>query len=80
MKEENGSGNIFEDLGLADAPDLKLKSTIAGHMNSILEHRHLSQEKTADLLGLSQPKVSRKCCGSHGRPSDTEFSATTFGG
>lgn len=55
---EVGSGNVFADLGLEDAPELKLKSAIAGHINSILTHRHLTQQAAADLLGIPQPKVS----------------------
>jgi predicted XRE-type DNA-binding protein len=55
---ESGSGNVFADLGLEDAPELKLKSAVAGHINSILAHRHLTQQAAADLLGIPQPKVS----------------------
>ena len=55
---EVGSGNVFADLGLEDAPELKLKSAIAGHVNSILTHRHLTQQAAAELLGIPQPKVS----------------------
>jgi predicted XRE-type DNA-binding protein len=53
-----GSGNVFADLGLEDAPELKIKSAVAGHINSILTHRHLTQQAAADLLGIPQPKVS----------------------
>lgn len=55
---EVGSGNVFADLGLDDAPELKLKSAVAGPINSILAHRHLTQQAAADLLGVPQPKVS----------------------
>lgn len=55
---ETGSGNVFADLGLADAPELKLKAVIAGQVNSILRHRHLTQQQAAELLGVTQPKIS----------------------
>lgn len=55
---ETGSGNVFADLGLDDAPELKLKAVIAGQVNSILRHRHLTQQQAAELLGVAQPKVS----------------------
>lgn len=55
---ETGSGNVFADLGLDDAPELKLKAAIAGQINSILRHRHLTQQQSALLLGVSQPKIS----------------------
>ncbi|WP_420337902.1 helix-turn-helix domain-containing protein [Roseibium sp.] len=55
---EVGSGNVFADLELENAPELKLKAAILGQINSILDHRHLSQKQSAELLGLTQPKVS----------------------
>lgn len=55
---EAGSGNVFEDLGLEDAPELRLKAAILGQINSILRHRHLTQAQAAEVLGVSQPKVS----------------------
>lgn len=58
LELEIGSGNVFADLDLENAPELKLKATIVGQINSILKHRHLSQQQSADLLGLPQPKIS----------------------
>ena len=58
LELETGSGNVFADLGLEDAPELKLKSAIAGQINSILRHRHLTQAQAGKLLGVSQPKIS----------------------
>ena len=55
---ETGSGNVFADLGLEDAPELKLKAAIAGEINSILGRRHLTQVQASELLGLPQPKIS----------------------
>jgi predicted XRE-type DNA-binding protein len=55
---EVGSGNVFADLGLEDAPELRLKAAIVGQINSILRHRHLTQSQAAELLGVPQPKVS----------------------
>jgi predicted XRE-type DNA-binding protein len=58
IEVEVGGENVFADLGLEDAPELKLKSAIAGQITSILRHRHLTQHEAAGLLGVSQPKVS----------------------
>lgn len=55
---EVGSDNVFADLGLDDAPELKLKAAIVGEINSILRHRHLTQVQASELLGLTQPKIS----------------------
>ena len=58
LEIEVGSGNVFADLGLEDAPELKLKAAIVGQINSILSHRHLTQVQAAKLLDLPQPKIS----------------------
>jgi predicted XRE-type DNA-binding protein len=58
LEIEAGSGNVFADLGLEDAPELKLKAAIVGQINSILRHRHLTQVQAAELLELPQPKIS----------------------
>lgn len=58
LEIEVGSGNVFADLGLDDAPELKLKAAIVGQINSILSHRHLTQVQASELLGLPQPKIS----------------------
>nr|WP_306264019.1 helix-turn-helix transcriptional regulator [Pararhizobium sp. IMCC3301] len=58
VEMEIGSGNVFADLGLEDAPELKLKAAIVGQINSILHHRHLNQKQAAALLGVPQPKIS----------------------
>ncbi|MGP3699489.1 helix-turn-helix domain-containing protein [Rhodobacter sp. NSM] len=58
LEIEVGSGNVFADLGLDDAPELKLKAAIVGQINSILRHRHLTQLQASALLGLPQPKIS----------------------
>lgn len=55
---EAGSDNVFADLGLDDAPELKLKAAIVGQINAILRQRDLSQAAAADLLGVTQPKIS----------------------
>ena len=58
LEIEVGSGNVFTDLGLDAAPELKLKAAIVGQINSILRHRHLTQVQASDILDLPQPKIS----------------------
>jgi predicted XRE-type DNA-binding protein len=53
-----GSGNVFADLGLADADDLLAKANLALHIRRTIEARKLTQAQAAGLLGLDQPKVS----------------------
>ena len=52
------SGNVFEDLGLADSGELMAKAKLAAQVSSILQHRHLTQAAAAEILGITQPRVS----------------------
>ena len=55
---EEGSGNVFADLGLPQ-PDLALaKAKLVQQIRDAIEMRGLTQVKAAKLLGLDQPKVS----------------------
>jgi len=53
-----GSGNVFADLGYADAEERQTKLRLALALNTILDERRLSQADTAARLGINQPKVS----------------------
>jgi len=53
-----GNGNVFADLGFADAEERQTKLKLAYALNEIVEARRLTQGAAATLLGLSQPKVS----------------------
>ena len=52
------SGNVFADLGLADAGERQTKVRLAMAINDVLQRRGLSQGKAAELLGINQPKIS----------------------
>jgi predicted XRE-type DNA-binding protein len=53
-----GSGNVFKDLGFVDAEQRLAKAKLASLINDILEERGLTQREAAEILGLSQPKIS----------------------
>jgi predicted XRE-type DNA-binding protein len=53
-----GSGNVFADLGFADADERQTKLRLALALNTIIAERKLTQEAAAVRLGLNQPKVS----------------------
>ena len=55
---EVGTGNVFADLGYADAKERTLKVELALEVNRVLKHRKLSQAQSAELLGVMQPHVS----------------------
>ncbi len=52
------SGNVFADLGFADAGDRQTKVLLAMAINDVLRRRGLSQGKAAEQLGINQPKIS----------------------
>ncbi|MEH2475945.1 putative XRE-type DNA-binding protein [Nitrobacteraceae bacterium AZCC 2161] len=53
-----GSGNVFADLGLADAEERQTKLRLAYALNAVIDRTRLSQAAAAMRLGLKQPKVS----------------------
>ena len=59
VKVERGSGNVFADLGRPDADTHLLKAELVTRIDGIVRGRRLTQAQAADLLGLSQPDVSR---------------------
>jgi predicted XRE-type DNA-binding protein len=55
---EEGSGNVFADLGLDDADDLFARSKLGLVVFKLLEEKHMKQRDIADLLGIKQSEVS----------------------
>src|SRR5688572_25619734 len=55
---EPGTGNVFADLGYADAKERTLKVELALEVNRVLKQRKLAQAQAAELLGIAQPHVS----------------------
>jgi len=64
---EEGSGNVFADLGLDDADELFTRSRLGFHVYKILADRDLKQREIAALLGIKQPEVSHLMNGHFGR-------------
>ena len=58
MEYEEGSGNVFADLGLQDADELYARAQLGFHVHKLLSARKLKQREIASLLGIKQPEVS----------------------
>ncbi|MFD1554144.1 helix-turn-helix domain-containing protein [Paraburkholderia silviterrae] len=58
IEVESGSGNVFADLGFADADKLKIKSGLVIEITKAVRKLGLTQEEAARRTGISQPKVS----------------------
>lgn len=62
---EQGSGNVFADLGYSDAEEHLAKSKLVLAIAKAIQSRNLTQKEAADLIGLDQPKVSKLLRGHH---------------
>ena len=56
---EEGSTNVYADMGYTDAAEMQRKSRLAGEIARAIKARRLTQEAAAELLGIDQAKVSR---------------------
>lgn len=53
-----GTGNVFADLGYADAEERQTKLRLACAINGVIERQRMTQAAAAERLGINQPKVS----------------------
>jgi predicted XRE-type DNA-binding protein len=59
IKVEEGSGNIFADLGLPSPEEHVAKADLAIRIAAVIRARRLTQASAARLLQIDQPKISR---------------------
>ena len=55
---EVSSGNVYADLGMHDAEQMQLKARLAQIIGDILQIKGLTQSQAAQILGMTQPKLS----------------------
>jgi predicted XRE-type DNA-binding protein len=60
---KKSSGNVYADLRYADSEDMLVKAQLVSKIAEIIEQRQLTQEQAADILRLTQPKISRLLSG-----------------
>ena len=63
LELEASSGNVYADLGLADADEHLIKAGLVVKIDRIIRQRHLTQAAAAQLIGIDQPKVSAMLAG-----------------
>jgi predicted XRE-type DNA-binding protein len=56
---EEGSTNVYADLGYADAAEMQRKSQLAAEIARASKARRLTQQGAAALLEIDQSKISR---------------------
>jgi len=63
LKQEPSTGNVFADLGLADAGEHLIKAGLVVRIDRTIRQRKLTQAAAARLMGIDQPKVSAMLAG-----------------
>ncbi len=58
VEVQQGSDNVYADLGLLDAEKLKIKTGLVIEIRKAMRSQGLTQQVAAKRMGLSQPKVS----------------------
>jgi predicted XRE-type DNA-binding protein len=60
VKLTRSSGNVFRDLGFSadEAEHLKIRSELMLNLQKVIAARGLKQGEAAELLGVTQPRVS----------------------
>ena len=56
---EKSSGNVYADLGMADASEMLVKTKLTSKIGDIIKRQNLTQHQAAYLLAMPQPKVSQ---------------------
>jgi predicted XRE-type DNA-binding protein len=58
MEVRRSSGNVYADLGLSNAEELKIKTGLVIEIRKAIRHLDLTQQEAAKRMGVTQPKVS----------------------
>ncbi len=74
MKQiKRGSTNVYADLGYEGADEMLVKAQLATKIGEIISQRQLTQTQAAELLGISQPKLSNMLRGQFRGISETKM-------
>src|SRR5436190_24166159 len=63
LKKEPSTGNLFADLGVADAGERLIKAGLVVRIDQTIRKRKLTQAAAAELMGIDQPRVSAMLAG-----------------
>ena len=55
---DEGSTNVYADLGRPDADEMLVKAQLASKIGEIIKRRRLTQDIASTLIGMPQPKLS----------------------
>ena len=63
LEQERSTGNVFADIGVADAGEHLIKAGLVVKIDRTIRQRRLTQAAAAELMGIDQPKVSAMLAG-----------------
>ncbi len=55
---EIGSGSVYEQLKFKDHKEMETKSTLVMEITKAIKKKNMTQTEAAEILGISQPKLS----------------------
>ncbi|MEI8365267.1 MAG: helix-turn-helix transcriptional regulator [Parachlamydiaceae bacterium] len=58
IRIEIGSGNVYADLGFANPEEMLAKAQLVSEMQKAINKKKMTQTEAAEMLGLTQPKLS----------------------
>ncbi len=58
MEIEEGSTNVYADLGRPNAEEMLVKAQLASKISEVIKRRRLTQNEASELTGMPQPKLS----------------------
>ncbi len=64
---EESSGNVFQDLGFENPEEELLKAKLAYFVHQAILEKKLTQKKAAEIMGITQPDVSKLKHGEYSR-------------
>jgi predicted XRE-type DNA-binding protein len=67
IRFEEGSGNVFADLGLKDSDELFARAQIGFCVHKIVQAKNLKQREVGAVLGIAQSDVSHLMNGHYSR-------------
>ena len=73
VEVKRSTGNIYADLGLADADKLKIKTGLVIEIRKAIAKLGLTQIDAAQRMGISQPKVSEMMRGNFANLSERKL-------
>lgn len=60
---EIGAGSVYEELGFKNYKEMETKSTLVMEIGKVIKKRKLTQMQAAEIVNVSQPKLSELLSG-----------------